>query len=165
MPAPEGPLDYVTQMLVLRESFLGFKSFWHFREKLFIQVGYDWVPKKGVRDRMKKEVQGTAFVLKRKHVKKEIKVYETRTVEMTSEQRKMYAEVKKKFKFGDLETKSAGTRQVWMQRLAGGFSPDRENPTYVSDAKVREVSSLLAGELKGEPGGLMAPPLGYWNTP
>lgn len=159
LPNPEGSLNYFSQMQFINGgTFMGFSNFWSFREALFMQIGYDWVPRRakdgkpGTRQRIKKAVGELAFVMTRKEAGVGSKlVTERRTVPMNADQRKAHKEIKSHFRFGELETKFAGTQHVWMQRVAGGFSPDRANPAVMSDAKLREILALLTGELKGEP--------------
>ena len=151
LPNPESPMDYFEQMRFLYGTFLGFRSFWHFRYALFSQVGYDWTPKSGVRDRIKNAVHEQAHVLTAKQAKIGNRyIYEARYVDPTAEIRKYMSQVKKDFRFEAMETKWATTREIWLARLAGGFSPDQEHPRMISDAKIKELWSLMTGELKGQ---------------
>lgn len=152
LPNPEGPMDYFTQMaFVTGRGFMGFHNFWAWRDALFVPVGYDWVPRRGVRERIKDEVAKHAFVMTRKQAKVgSVLVHEKRVVEMNAAQRVAWRDIKKNFKFGDVETKSAGTQHVWLQRVAGGFSPDRASPEVISSAKFDELVELLRGDLRGE---------------
>jgi SNF2 family DNA or RNA helicase len=152
LPAPEGEVDYFSQFLFLDGEFLGFKNFWGFRHALYQKIGFDWIPRKGVRDRVKDYVHGRAFIKKRKEVKKEIRVMETRRVDLIPEQKALYRQIKRKFAAGELETKSAGARYSWMARVAGGFAPapQGQRPTLIAEAKIHELFSLLETDLKGE---------------
>jgi len=151
LPNPESSMDYFEQMRFLHGSFLGFDNYYAFRFKLFKQVGYDWLPLSGVRDRIKEAVHRDAFVLTAKQAGLGNRlVYEPRYVDPTPEILRHMKDVKKDFRFEDITTKWAPVRELWLQRLAGGFSPDRESPRLISNAKISELWTLLSGELKGQ---------------
>jgi SWI/SNF-related matrix-associated actin-dependent regulator 1 of chromatin subfamily A len=152
LPAPEGAMDYFCQMKFLYGSFLNQTNFWGFRQRYFKLWGpYEWSPKSGTRDAIKKAVHATAFVLRRKDVNiGSRKIYETRYVSMSPEQAAFYKQIKKEYRFGNLETKFSAVRWLWMARVAGGFSPDQEHPQQISSTKIDELVALLTGELKNE---------------
>lgn len=151
LPNPESELDYFEQLRFLHGSFCGFRNFWAFRNVKFHQDRWDWLPDPGTRDLIKNEVDRCAFVLTRKQAGLgETAIYKTRVVAMTPEQKKAYAEVFTAFSYEELKTNYATVRDVWLARLAGGFSPDRDNPRLISDAKTREIIDLLKGDLKGQ---------------
>jgi SNF2 family DNA or RNA helicase len=159
LPAPEGVMDYYSQMQFLNGTFLGFKEFWPFRERLFLQIGYDWSPKKGVADRIRAEIREHAYILKRKDVNiGSTIVSEVRRVEMTPEQKRLYKELMKKFRVEingvEYTTKYAIVKQAWAQRIAGGFAPPNPDGTpgvMLSDRKIKEIFYLMETELKDEP--------------
>lgn len=154
LPAPEDPGDLFSQFQFLKGRFMGFNNYWAFQQKLFRQGfgGFGWIPKPGTISRVRKAAHQDAFFLTRKEVGiGGKKLYERRTVEMNAAQRLAYRDIKKDFKFGELMTKWVTTQHLWMQRVAGGFSPDRMNPEYISDAKVKESVGLMKEELKGQP--------------
>jgi SNF2 family DNA or RNA helicase len=158
MPDPEGLTNFFTQMCFVNGgSFMGFRNFWGWRDALFMPVGYDWIPRRAkgnrpsTRDRIKQAVGELSFAMTRKEAKVGSKLFtETRTVPMNADQRRAFKQVQKKFAFRDIETKSSGAQHVWLQRIAGGFSPDRDNPEVLSSAKYNEIIALLETELKGE---------------
>jgi len=151
LPNPESSMDYFEQMKFLHGNFLGFHNFYHFRYTLYKQIAYAWEPKGGTRDRIKKYVHENAFVLTAKQagIGNRI-VYEPRYVDATPKIKAYMKDVKKNFRFDDLTTKWATVREVWLARLAGGFSPDQSNPVMLSDAKIKELWSLMTSELKGQ---------------
>lgn len=159
LPAPEGPMDYYTQMQFLHGGFMGTSNYWAWRQKYFHpdMRGYDWVPNPGAVEAIKKEVHRSAFVLTRKQAGMgNKKIYERRYVEMSPELKAAAKRIRKDFVFDmkdgspALETKWATTQALWLARLAGGFSPDQQNPRLLCDTKIREVVDLLKGELKGQ---------------
>lgn len=154
-PAPESPMDYFSQFQFLTGSFLGFHNFWSFRGAKFKQspsLQWLWSPKPGVRDEIRTFVHDRAYFLTRKEAGVggiELPP-KRRVVDMNDAQRKAYAEIKKKYSFEYIETNFATVRDIWLARVAGGFSPDRENPELLSNAKTQEILDLMKGELKGE---------------
>lgn len=155
LPAPESSLDYFQQMKFLHGSFLGFDSYWSFRQTLYYNppYTYDWIPRKNVVNRIKEAVHESAFVLTRKQAKiGPEKIYEKRYVEKNALQKRLYKEVMKTFEYknNDVEmaTKWATVKFVWLARIAGGFGADGID--FLSGAKAEELLSLLKGELREE---------------
>jgi SNF2 family DNA or RNA helicase len=151
-PVPEGPMNYFSQFVFLHGSFLGLTNFWVFRHKKFKQdPRYDWLwtPKPGIRDEIKTYVHERAVVMTRQQYKVGgVKSYQTRVVPMNDAQKRAYKEIATKFQFEYIETNFATVRDVWLARIAGGFSPDKENPEQLSNAKIQEIIKLKQGELK-----------------
>lgn len=156
LPRPESELDYFCQFEFLHGSFIGFHNYWSFREKAFNvndEPGREWDrwPKPGIREKIKEYLHEHAFVLTTKQAKMgNTAIYERRVVPMTPKQRAAHQEVWKKYSYEYIETNYATVRDVWMARIAGGFSPDRENPELLSNAKTQAIYDLLTGELKGK---------------
>lgn len=149
LPDPEGELDLYCQFQFLHGSFLGKKNFWEFRNDFFDPGygGYDYYPKKGARQTIKKAVHTKAFCLTREQAGiSDGKVYETRRVEMTPAQRRLYKQVEEEWAAGARRTKFAVVKQKWMCQVASGFDP--ETRKVISTAKVDELVYLLKGELK-----------------
>jgi len=154
LPAPEGAVNYYCQMAFLHGQFMDRYNFWSFRDRHFYPdtKGWHWEPKSGTIDAIKKEVNRLGFVMTRKAAGMgERKIYERRYVHMNSDQRQLYIQVMQKFAFKDIKTQWVVTQYVWAARLAGGFSPDQEHPTLISDGKTEEILALLSTELKNEP--------------
>lgn len=151
LPNPESELDMIEQMRFLIGHFLGFQNFWAARNALFKQIGYDWSPKTGVRERMKQFTHSNAFFLSAEQAGMGNKqIFEPRLLEPTPEQVRATKMLRKEFKYENMETKWATVREVWMARVAGGWSPDRDNPIPLSDAKIKELWALMTGDLKGQ---------------
>lgn len=157
LPNPEHELDVVCQFLFLQGTYLGFaggvEAFWKFRHACW-QPGafeYDWVPKAGVRKRMKEHLHREAFVATRKQYNVgSPKVREQRTVPMNRAQQKALREIEKDFAYADTETKWAPVVHAWMQRVAGGFTP-LEPHELINDAKLRLLADLLTQDYRREP--------------
>lgn len=151
-PVPEGITDYFSQFQFLHGSFMSYGNYWAFRNAKFKQnprFTWDWQPKPGRRDEVKKWVHEHAVVMtKEQYGIGGKKTYQRRVIEMNAAQKKANKEVLKDFSYEYIETNFATVRDVWMSRIAGGFSPDRENPELLNDAKIKEIIALKKGELK-----------------
>ena len=149
MPNPEHPMDYFNQFKFLYGQFLGYSNWYAFRSSFFRQYGYDWIPKPGTIAMIKDYVNIKAFSLSRKQAGiPDKKVYIKRYLKMNPLQFKAYKEVIGKFQFDNMETKWVPVQYTWLHRIAGGYSPD--GAIQLSDAKAKEILSLLSGDLKGE---------------
>jgi hypothetical protein len=153
-PRPESELDYFCQMQFLHGHFMGFHNYWAFREKRFIQdprFNWNWTPMPGLRDEIKAYVHQHAVVMTAKGVGmgNEI-VMKTRHVERNDRQRRAMAQILKDFQFEYIETQFATVRDIWLARIAGGFSPDKENPELLSSAKADGIVELMTGEMRRE---------------
>jgi hypothetical protein len=150
-PRPESDLDYFCQMQFLHGDFMGFRNYWVFRNVKFQQspfLKWEWSPRPGTRDEIKAYVHDRAVVMTAEGVGMgNEQIFKTRAVDMNDAQRKVYRELTKKFSFEYIETNFATVRDVWMARIAGGFSPDRENPELLSGAKTEGIIDLMRGEL------------------
>lgn len=157
LPNPEGDLDLYQQYKFLNGEFCEYPDYWLYRNGLFRKgqgyYRYHWNHKPGARSRIKSEVRRISFMLNRRQagIKDKI-VYQSRYVDMTPRQRKLYKEIEKTYaatlKSGELKkTKWVLTQKLWLQRAAGGHDPDEG---VVSRAKAREVLNLLKGELAGQ---------------
>lgn len=150
LPNPEGDLDLVSQFLFLDGHFMGYTDFWHARNELFEKKGYTWVHREGVKTRIKQYVHRRAFVLTAAQAGMPSKVqYQTRRVEPSPAQRRMYKQVEDEYAAvllsgEEVSTQWVLTQRLWLQRIAGGFDPE-EN--LLSTAKSEELKTLLKGEL------------------
>jgi hypothetical protein len=147
---PEGDLDLVSQFLFLDGHFMGHTDFWHARNELFEKKGYQWVHREGVKARIKQYVHRRAFVMTAAQAGMPSRVqYQTRRVEPSPAQRRMYKQVEDEYAAvllsgEEVSTQWVLTQRLWLQRIAGGFDPE-EN--LLSSAKSDELKSLLKGEL------------------
>lgn len=151
LPDPEGPMDYYCQMSFLNGGFLGCENYWSFRHRYFKSDtrGWDWEPKSGSIDCIKREVHGSSFIFTRD--KADIgskKLYQRRVVDMTPSQIKLYNQVKNEFAYEDRETKWVITQVIWLARIAGGF--DSEGKIAISEKKMNELVRLIREDLQNE---------------
>lgn len=155
-PAPEHDLQYFEQMAWLNGGkFCGFDNYWTFRARCWHPAGFDWFPNRGVKDMMAAEIAKAAFQLSAKDAGiPDLRVYETRHVELPGTLRRLYRKIKEEFALGDLMTRWMPVAQTWMCQVAGGVLPDnfREGlgTTFVPH-KFVELENLLTTELKGKP--------------
>ena len=151
LPDPEGPTDYYCQLSFLNGGFLGCHNYWMFRHKFFKTDarGWNWEPKAGIIDRIKREVHDLSFILTRDKANiGSKKLYQRRVVEMTPAQTKLYNQVKNEFAYEEQETKWVITQVLWLSRIAGGFNAD--GTELVSKKKMNELLRLLNEDLKND---------------
>lgn len=153
-PAPESPLDYACQFIFLRGHFMGFDNFWSFRKALFFTIPgvYEWFPKKGVKERIQRAVQESAFIVRQEDVDMaNEKIYVTREIQMPHEQLEMMKRLEEKFEMetadGLKRTQWVPVKTLWMARLAGGYVDGKK----WFENKYKELYSLLKGELSDVP--------------
>jgi SNF2 family DNA or RNA helicase len=152
-PAPEGPLDYCEQFRFLFGSFMGFESYWSYRNCAFYPVarGYNWIMKKPFEEKLRNFVQKNAFVLSRKQAgMANEKIYETRIIQMEPEQKRIMEKLEQEFAL-ELPNEEKTTNWIpvqlaWMARLAGGYLDGKK----WFDAKFVELEKLLETELRGD---------------
>ena len=149
MPNPESMMNWFTQMVFLKGDLCGIDNYWAFRQKMFRPSwpgSWDWKPKKGVAEQIKRDVHQHVFVLTAKQAGMGSKhVYEKRRVPMTRLQQRMQKEIVKDFSYGPNETKWAPVQQMWLARLAGGFSPD--GTELIAETKLKELLSIVKEDL------------------
>jgi SNF2 family DNA or RNA helicase len=148
LPNPESPLDLFCQMKFLHGDFLGYENFWAWRQSQFSQIGYQWYPRKGVVEKIKKTIHKQCFIRSQKQVGMgNKKVFERRYVYMTPAQKKLQREIERDFTAGDHSTKWAPVQQTWLARLAGGFAP---GPQLLADNKLKLLKQILTEEMPTE---------------
>lgn len=150
-PAPESELDYFNQLRFLNYDNWRESNFWEFRHKHFGVYNYTAYIKPDSSKYLMETLAEHTFFLTRSDVKLGgRKVYEKRMVQITNKVRKIYEKIEKEFVLEYLgqeqDTIYATTKYIWLRRLCGGFV-EKE---FISYAKIKELESLLAGELKNE---------------
>lgn len=68
LPNPEGPQDFVTQMLFLFDEFMGVDNFWSWRQFYMSQFGRAWNVKMSARARIKSTVNELSYILRKRDV-------------------------------------------------------------------------------------------------
>lgn len=148
LPNPEDPLDFFEQFHFLLGDFCGFENYWSCRHSWFFQgaADWDWIPKTGVRDKIKKFVHANGYFLSRKKAGVgSAKIYETRTVPLSPVQRRQVKEIAKDMAIGGVETKWTPVTHTWLQKIAGGFTPTGK-PEIMSDGKLKALRELVLEE-------------------
>lgn len=148
LPNPEHELDFFTQFQFLMDDFCGFTNYWACRQTWFYQgaVEWEWLPKKGVREKIKRFVHDNGYFLSRKKAGVgSAKVYEKRTVPLSPVQRRQAVQITRDMAVGNVETKWAPVAHQWLQRIAGGFTPTGK-PEIMSDAKLKALRELIMEE-------------------
>ena len=152
LPDPESEMDYFEQMKFLHGQFMGCNNFWKWRGINYFQAGFEWVLKRGAREKILNEVSKNAIVLTREGAGLgEKKVYETRYTFMSIEQKKFYSEMMRDFETcimgKTLTTKFTVAKYSYLAQIASGITQDGK---LFSANKFRELLSLLTEELKNE---------------
>ena len=149
MPNPEGVMNWFEQMRFMNGEFLGYTNYWHMRNSMFRQPwpgSWEWKPKDGTMDAIKKEVHRHVFIMTAKKAGMANKhIYQKRLLPMNAVQRRLMKDITKNFAYKDVETKWVPVQQTWLKRIAGGFSPD--GTELVSDAKLKELVVILKEDL------------------
>lgn len=149
-PAPENLLQYVTQYLFFKSDFMGAKSYWIFRNRNYLQIGFDWVPMPDVSVKISRYIHNSAFLLTRKDAGiGSRKLYQARKVEMDPAQKKEYKSMEKFFECGEREEKNTLGQITSLSRIAGGCSCEFPH-SMISDKKASELLYLLRHDLKGQ---------------
>lgn len=157
-PAPEGVMQYISQMILADGSLLGRTSYWSLRSTYFRLNGYQWAPNPGVEALFKVAVHDSAFVRTRKECGiGSKKSYMRRFVQMNPAQKKAYASMLSTFEFENVSTDYVTTQLLYLSRIAGGMKPMLPGefeagtaPEWLSQSKITEVADMLTGELAGE---------------
>lgn len=148
-PAPQSPLDYVTQLIFLNGKCLGYDSYWKFRQYYCYLAGFDWLLTPRGRERLAKEVSAKCFTLSRKDAELDNqKIYERRYVDMSPEQARQHRKALEDWETDYEQTAWSVVVSGWLARIAGGFAPDGSQLT--TDAKLRELECVLRGDLAGD---------------
>lgn len=150
---PESLLDVFQPMKFLFGIFMGETNFYKWRWANFHKRGFDWVPRKGCRDKIMAEVGRLCFVKTRRQagIKRKL-IYEIRYVDMTPDQKRMYRDVEQTFSFETITGKRVEAwytleTNTWLSQIAGGHDP---KGNVLSESKAREIVTLMKGELSQE---------------
>lgn len=150
LPWPEHVLQLFQQAKFLRGQMFGISNWWNFRHQYFRQQGFDWVPKPGTMDKIKRFIDQECFRLTRRQAGINLEViHSRRVVKMDPAQRRAYQMTMKNYETpAGQETKWATSLRIWLQRIAGGYNPDTKKIEWLP--KVRELVQLLKGDLRDE---------------
>lgn len=150
LPNPEGPENFVTQMIFCFGHFMGHTDYWSWRAE-YMQPTYSrsWVPKRGVAREINERVRRKAFVMSKADAgigNKRIR--ETRYVTLPSKVLSALHSAEKHFEVGDRLTTNILEALTWQAQLTGGRFP--HDDALHHDVKFVELLKLLKGELANE---------------
>lgn len=154
LPNPEGDNDFICQMLFLAgvgkgARFMGCRDYWEFRAKHMKSVGYDWILKVDALKELKTLVkQRSHFLTRREAGIGSKKIRQIREVALPPKIKKEYIRAETEYEVADKIAKNKLVVIGWMLQITGGQFPD-ENLQHT--AKLKELMSLIKGELKNEP--------------
>jgi hypothetical protein len=153
--APEGAWQIFGQMRWLNGGFfMGHTNFWHWRDEMYLQAGYDWFLRQGKMTAIRAAFQAKCFVLSRKDAGLANVITRRKfTCELPPKIRKAYDHVEKYFELPfdggeEVETKYGVVTATWLAQMAGGFPP--EYPNLQSRHKLDILMDLMRSEYKRE---------------
>lgn len=166
-PAPETLLDYFFQFKFLFGSFGKYRNYHQFKAECFqLNDRNKYIPKVGVRKSVGAFLSKHAFTLSHSEANLNLpNTYEKRIVELDPKTRKIYDEFETNWfsdlldehlkqnnaslsSIGSLMTQWATVAQNYLHQLAVGYP--KKTPEFAAHHKLRELHSLLHGELREE---------------
>lgn len=148
LPNPEGPEDFVAQMIFLHGEFMGHRSYWTWRQEHMNPVRHGWVVRGKSEGPIRAEVHRLNYFLTRKEAGlPDQMVRSTRWVQLPPAVRRATREAERDFELGGELTDSKLTVLTWLMRLAGGRHKD---PALRHDEKLKELEYLASGEFRGQ---------------
>lgn len=151
-PKVKSELDYFCQLYFLDPQILGFKNFWEFRSKCFVEAdNNEYYIRRRYKDQLYKILADKCFFLKRKDVGLGgEKIYKTRMIKPTKKFMTVYSKIEKEFilEYKNIYDSTIWSMEkfLWMRRLCGGFIQGERS----FNLKEQELLELLNGELAGE---------------
>jgi SNF2 family DNA or RNA helicase len=153
LPNPEGPIDYVNQILFLDKEFMGCTDYYQFRQRYYMPhcSGHGWIPRPGTEAMVNEAIGKRCFIMRRSDCGMDReKIYSNRYIEMPKKIRRTYKTAEKEFilEYDGIEKKTIWSmvRYIWLRRLCGGFIDDQK----IWDGKIKGLVNLLMGELAKE---------------
>jgi len=145
LPNPEGPEDYVTQMLFLGGGeFMRCRDFWSWRSRNMQPGRFTWSVKGPSLVELKREVDSRSFFLRRRDAgMADRKLRQKRWVKLPKRVMIEMRRARREFSVGDRLTMNSLTAMGWEHQLAGGTFEGFEH-----DAKTSEVVELAQGEFR-----------------
>lgn len=160
-PVANGPMDVFMQFEFLDPNIIGIGDFYSFRNRYAIMGGFEAKQVVGYQNmgELIELISPFIYQVRKSEVLTELppKIFETRTVEMSDEQKRMYREIAKRDKTvtGDrgLTVKTVLERMLRLQEIAGGIityerNPDLYNPEKFEHCRIPgknpKVTELLA---------------------
>jgi len=151
-PKVNSEMDYFCQLFFLNPNILGFKNFWEFRNKCFMEAANNqYYIKRKYKEKLYKILAKECFFLKRKDVGLGgEKIYRTRLVRPKKGFRKVYNKIEEEFalEYEEISKTTIWSMEkfLWLRRICGGFIEG----SHEFDHKEQELLNLLDSELKDE---------------
>ena len=150
-PVANGPMDVFMQFECLDPDILGIGDFYSFRNRYAVMGGYENKEIVGYQnmEELIELISPFVFQVRKSEVLTELppKVYETREVSMTDEQRRLYKDIAKRDQtvVGDqgITVKSVLERMLRLQEITGGIITFERNPDLYNRSKF--VHSRIGG--------------------
>lgn len=151
--APDGIDNLLPQFCFTDGDFMGCTNFWQWRHRFYVRGMFgEWEEKPGARAEIKQALHQRAYIVRRNQVNVgSVKHWSEEYVDMNDYQSRIYKTTKDEYEAvmndgGSLQTMWAVTREMWLQRIAGGFSPD--GTEMISTAKADLLVHWLYNDLK-----------------
>lgn len=154
-PTPNSLLDYFQQKKFLYNEFMGAKNWDEFKDSYFNCYGTrEILLRFQHKEEFEKAVHYNTYRLKRRDVNVgSEKIYEPRYIELPEKLEEIYNSFESSWQIqeegGDtIETKWAFVAQNYLHQICGGYP--KKITSISSDHKMKEIFSLIRGELKDE---------------
>lgn len=152
---PNSLLDFYCPMQFLlgaNERFMGCTDWWQFRQVTHTPYGpYKWLPKPGMAEEIRSEVQRHCYMLTRKQagVDKR-KIFKRFYVDLPPKVKAGYDKLERHFELPDEWTKHVVAQRVGLSKITSGFPQDL--PTLHHKAKLNQLMELIRkqGPLHGQ---------------
>jgi len=142
-PVANGPMDIFMQFEFLDPNIIGIGDFYSFRNRYAIMGGYEDRQVVGYQnmEELIELISPFIYQVRKSEVLTELppKVYQTREVQLTDEQKRLYKDIAKRDKAvsGDqgITVKTVLERMLRLQEIAGGIITFERNPSLYDSAK------------------------------
>jgi len=142
-PIAQGPMDLYMQFEFLDPNIIGVGDFYSFRNRYAVMGGFEGRQVIGYQnmEELIELVSPFVYQVRKDDVLKELppKIFETRTVELTAEQRRLYREIAKKDRAvtGDrgITVNTVLERMLRLQEIVGGIITYERNPDIYDGSK------------------------------
>lgn len=148
------PRDYVDvfqQLKFLHGEFMGCTNFYQWRDRYFQEVGYNWVPRRNVKLKIREALDESCHVRTRKQVGLSLPaVHQVRKLDLPVAVRHAYDLVEKEWMTATRISKHALTVRHWLSQICGG-SPKEKSLAYCDhSSKLTQLKELMQNELEGQ---------------
>lgn len=147
-PALNTSLNYFTQFQFLDNQFMNFTDYYAFRHSLFTQIGMNFYPKSGVKNRINDYLSERAYVVLKSDAGIEVEPTHTlRSIKMSEKQFSLHEKIRKEFRTEETSTLFSCVVYTWLRQLCGGYTPE---DALIDTGKFDELMNLILHEFDEE---------------